>query len=278
MVLSARGVATSQLTNPFMMNIGIETAVTIKLGNFELAVASRKVLPKMKMKPKMMNTLTPPPNMPAQPIKAAVPDEATVAKARTLAESANSLAELQEALRGFEGCNLKFTARSTVFADGNPDARLMIVGEAPGRDEDAQGLPFVGRSGQLLDKMLAAIGLDRTQVYITNVLPWRPPGNRTPTPMEIEICRPFLERHIALAAPEILLTAGNVPTKTLLKTTSGILSMRGKWKELSLGANTYPLLPTLHPSYLLRQPPAKRQAWHDLLALKKRLEEKSDSP
>lgn len=204
-----------------------------------------------------------------------VPNDNAVAKAADLAAAANTLDELQTAIAGFDGCNLKFTARSTVFSDGNPKARLMLIGEAPGRDEDAQGLPFVGRSGQLLDKMLAAIGLDRTSVYISNVLPWRPPGNRTPTPAETEICRPFIERHIELAEPEAVMLIGGSAAKTLLKTKTGIMSLRGRWAEIHIADRTIPAMPSLHPAYLLRTPGHKRMAWNDLLAVKARLSKTS---
>ena len=205
-----------------------------------------------------------------------VPDEQAVKKAVELARSAQDLTQLEEALKGFDGCNLKLTARSTVFSDGNPDSELMIIGEAPGREEDEKGLPFVGRSGQLLDKMLAAIGHNRENCYITNVIAWRPPGNRTPSPMETEICRPFVEKHIELVNPKVILMMGGASSKTLLKTKTGILSLRGKWREIQVGERTFAAMPSLHPAYLLRQPSQKRLAWHDLLAVKKALAERSD--
>ena len=220
------------------------------------------------------NTLRQAPTVaPAQPTapQKTVPDEATLQSAADAAKACQTLDELREAINAFEGCNLKQTARSTVFADGNPQAPLMIIGEAPGRDEDAQGLPFVGRSGQLLDKMLTAIGRDRTSVYISNILPWRPPGNRTPTPLESEICRPFIERHITLAKPQKLLLLGGAAAKTLLKTTNGIMSLRGKWTTIEINGTAYDVMPSLHPAYLLRQPAQKRLAWHDLLSVKSAL-------
>lgn len=212
------------------------------------------------------------PIAPAAPPSATVPDEAAVQSARELAAGCNTLDELRAAMEGFEGCNLKRTAKNTVFADGNSQARIMAVGEAPGRDEDAQGLPFVGRSGQLLDRMLAAIGLDRDTVYISNVLAWRPPGNRTPTPAEIEICRPFIERHIELVSPKVLLMLGGASAKTLLQTSDGILRLRGKWKKFSVGGSEIDAMPMLHPAYLLRQPAQKALAWQDLLKLKQFLD------
>ncbi|RME14733.1 MAG: uracil-DNA glycosylase [Alphaproteobacteria bacterium] len=195
------------------------------------------------------------------------------AEAEALAASAQTLEDLAQAMRGFDGLDLKKGARNFVFADGNPAARVMIVGEAPGADEDRIGRPFVGRAGQLLDRMLAAIGLDRTAtdpdeaVYITNVLPWRPPGNRTPEAREIALMLPFLKRHIELADPEILVLMGNVPCSALLGRT-GILRMRGRWTE-ALGR---PAMPMTHPAYLLRNPAAKREAWADLLEIRARLD------
>lgn len=198
--------------------------------------------------------------------------EAGAASARALAATCNDLAALRRAIEGFQGCGLKATAKHTVFADGNPGARVMLVGEAPGRDEDIQGLPFAGRSGQLLDLMLAAIGLDRDQVYISNVLPWRPPGNRAPANAEIAVCLPFIERHIELMAPEILVLLGGVSTKALLGSQEGITRLRGRWKIYHYGERQIPALPSLHPAYLLRQPAQKRLAWQDMLALRARLD------
>ncbi len=200
--------------------------------------------------------------------------ETALSDARALARGAADLEALRAALAGFDGCPLKATAMNLCFADGNPEARLMIVGEAPGADEDRQGTPFVGRAGQLLDKMLAAVGLDRDQAFITNLLYWRPPGNRTPTAGEIAACQPFLERSIELVAPEVLLFTGGAAAKALLNTTTGILRLRGRWvayRHPGL-AGPIPALPTLHPAYLLRQPAQKRLAWRDLLALKAVLE------
>ena len=203
---------------------------------------------------------------------AAVPDGAQAALARELAAKSATLDELREHMARFEGCNLKFTAKNTVFADGNPDAAVMLVGEAPGRDEDVEGLPFVGRSGQLLDRMLAAIGLDRTSVYIANVIPWRPPGNRTPTPHETEICRPFIERQIELAGPKVLITLGGPSAKLLLNTAEGILRLRGNWRaHVTASGVSIPTMPTLHPAYLLRNPAHKKLAWRDFLEVKARL-------
>ena len=192
--------------------------------------------------------------------------------ARALAASARTLDELRAVLESFDGCALKATATRLVFADGNPQAPLMLVGEAPGADEDRQGKPFIGRAGRLLDKMLLAIGLDRRHVYIANVVAWRPPGNRTPTPQETAICLPFIQRQIELAAPRLLVTLGAPSTQTLLGVKDGIMRSRGRWTSCSIGGRAIPTLPTLHPAYLLRQPAHKRLAWRDLLAVKKALD------
>jgi DNA polymerase len=165
------------------------------------------------------------------------------------------------------------TATNLVFADGNPQAPLMIVGEAPGADEDATGKPFVGRAGQLLDRMLTAIGLDRTGVYIANVLPWRPPGNRTPTPLEVAACLPFTQRQIELVAPRWLVTVGAAATHTITGAADGIMRLRGKWLEVDIGLHRVPVLPMLHPAYLLRTPAQKRLAWADLRKLRRVMDE-----
>jgi DNA polymerase len=202
---------------------------------------------------------------------APMPIEETARAARAVAEAATTLEELRQALAGFEGCNLRLTATQMVFADGTPGSRVMMVGEAPGRDEDLQGLPFVGRSGQLLDRMLAAIGLDRTSAYIANVVPWRPPGNRTPTPLETAACRPFIDRQIELAAPEILVCLGGAAAKEILDTTDGIMRLRGRWRTAVINGREIRTIATFHPAYLLRQPGQKRLAWRDLLAIREAL-------
>lgn len=194
-------------------------------------------------------------------------------EARRLAATAQSLDQLRDILDAYDGCGLKFRATQLVFADGNPEARIMLIGEAPGAEEDRQGKPFVGRSGQLLDRMLAAIGLDRTSVYIVNTVPWRPPGNRTPTPEEMELCLPFLHRQVELVAPRLVLTLGGPAMQTVFKTTNGIIKMRGQWQDVTIGTHAVPALPTLHPAYLLRNPAAKQQAWRDLLSFRQRLVE-----
>jgi DNA polymerase len=191
--------------------------------------------------------------------------------AMRIAEACATLAELKAALAAFDGCALKQTATNLVFADGNPAAPVMFIGEAPGREEDAQGLPFVGESGQLLDRMLAHIGIDRTGCYIANSVPWRPPGNRVPAAEEIAACLPFVRRQIVLAAPKILILLGNIALKTILGRPEGITRLRGQWFEYQAGELTIPVMATYHPAYLLRQPGQKRDAWRDLLSLRERL-------
>ncbi|ETR76804.1 DNA polymerase [Afipia sp. P52-10] len=202
---------------------------------------------------------------------AATPPDAAIMAAREAAGTAATLDELRALLDAFDGCALKFTASRLVFADGNPQARLMLVGEAPGRDEDIAGLPFVGRSGKLLDRMLAAIGLDRTSVYIANIIPWRPPGNRTPTPQETQICLPFIRRQIELVNPDVLVCLGNPSSQGILNTREGIMRTRGRWRDYDTGTRTIQAMPTFHPAYLLRSPAYKRLAWQDLRAIRKAL-------
>jgi DNA polymerase len=211
------------------------------------------------------------------PIPAALPEAAATSEvatmaAREAAASAQSLDELRALMEAFDGCTLKSTANRLVFADGNPQAKIMIVGEAPGRDEDIEGLPFVGRSGKLLDLMLAAIGLDRSQAYIANVIPWRPPGNRTPTPQETQICLPFIRRQIEFVDPDVLVCLGNPSTQALLNTREGIMRVRGRWIEYDTGKRTIRAMPTFHPAYLLRSPLYKRLAWQDFRAVRQALQ------
>jgi DNA polymerase len=196
--------------------------------------------------------------------------------ASALAAGANNLDELRAALASFDGCGLKKTATNLVFADGNPAARVMFIGEAPGADEDRQGLPFVGVSGQLLDRMIAHIGLTRAEsAYITNVLFWRPPGNRTPTPGEIGACLPFVERHIELIDPAVIVLVGGIAAKTMLARSEGITRLRGQWHtyETPRMSHPVPIIATFHPAYLLRSPGQKREAWRDLLSVQAKLEE-----
>lgn len=197
------------------------------------------------------------------------------ANARKLAEAASTLAELEAAIASFDGCALRRTATHTVFADGTPHAPVMMIGEAPGADEDRIGRPFVGRSGQLLDRMLAAIGLERERnVYITNVLFWRPPGNRKPTDDEIGACLPFVWRHIALNAPQLVVLCGGTATSALLGRSEGITKLRGRWFDLAVPGLDHPIhtLTTYHPSFLLRAPARKSESWHDFLELQSKIQ------
>jgi uracil-DNA glycosylase family 4 len=197
--------------------------------------------------------------------------EAAVMAAREAARNAQTLDELRALLEAFEGCALRATATRLVFADGNPQSRVMFVGEAPGYDEDIVGRPFVGRSGKLLDLMMAAIGLDRSSAYIANVVPWRPPGNRTPTPQETAICLPFIRRQIELANPDFMVCLGGPAMQTLLAVKDGITRTRGRWFPYDTGTREIRALATFHPAFLLRSPLQKRFAWRDFLALKKAL-------
>ena len=191
--------------------------------------------------------------------------------ARAAARAAPSLEALREIMAGFEGCALRTTAKQLVFGDGSPEARLMFVGEAPGSEEDQSGVPFVGKSGQLLDKMLGAIGIARSDVYIANVVPWRPPGNRDPSIHETQICLPFIQRQIELVDPQVLVCLGKPATATLLGVTEGIRRTRGRWLVYKTDTRDIRAMPTFHPAYLLRTPIEKRFAWRDFLAIKKAL-------
>jgi uracil-DNA glycosylase len=232
--------------------------------------------PVQQQSPAAPTPIRPTPAAPA-PLRGPVPIESPqlVEDARALAQRCKSVEELEVAVRAFEGCALKRTAKNTVFADGVVGSPVMIVGEAPGADEDRLGKPFVGVSGQLMDRMFDAIGMSRERdLYITNILFWRPPGNRTPTLAEQAICMAFTRRHIELAKPKVLVLAGGTAAKSVLDTTEGIMRLRGKWTNLALDdGSTVPTLPTFHPAYLLRTPASKRQSWSDLLSLDKRLRE-----
>ena len=253
-------------------HIGVEAIVDAaphdRFAEFAQAAEARKNTPAQR-----------PPEQAVQPARPAPPgvlaaDAAGVAlSAQEAAAAAQTLEDLRHALAAFDGCPLKSTATNLVFAEGNPAAPLMILGEAPGADEDTTGKPFVGRAGQLLDRMLAAIGLDRSGVYISNVLPWRPPGNRTPTPLEVAACLPFTLRHIELVGPRWLVTVGAAATQTLTGTTDGIMRLRGKWQEIDIGVHRIRLLPMLHPAYLLRTPAQKKLAWVDLRRLRRVMDE-----
>ncbi|MBV9785792.1 MAG: uracil-DNA glycosylase [Acidisphaera sp.] len=207
-------------------------------------------------------------------VRALVLPAGPAARAAQVAEACSTVEALREALAGFDGCALRTTATNLVFADGNPQARLMLVGEAPGGEEDRAGLPFVGPSGRLLDRMMASIGLDRRHFLITNLIPWRPPGNRNPTDSEVVLCLPFLLRHIALTRPRRLVLLGSLSTRAITGSATGIRRMRGRWIELPVPGldRPVPTLPMLHPAYLLRTPGAKRDAWSDLLMLRRALD------
>ena len=217
--------------------------------------------------------------MAASPPRVA-PRAARPTSTRGIGAEISTLTELEALVAGFEGCSLRRTAKSLCFARGSASARIMLIGEAPGRDEDLQGKPFVGRAGQLLDHMLAAIGLTENHVYITNTVYWRPPGNRTPTPEEIEACAPFLARQIELLSPSVLVLLGGAAAKTILGVSEGIMRLRGKWLNYPSAGRDLPALATLHPAYLLRNPAAKRYAWRDLLLLQAALaaETRSEKP
>lgn len=208
----------------------------------------------------------------ATPAAPRAPTEA-VETARHAAAKASTIEELREALAAFEGCSLKRTATNLVFADGNPEARVMFIGEAPGEEEDRQGKPFVGQSGKLLERMLGFIGMTRENYYITNILPWRPPGNRTPQDAEIAACLPFCLRHIELVKPRFVIALGGTAAKSLLGRAEGITRLRGKWFPLPQGAKNTEIMPTYHPAYLLRNNEMKKFAWKDVLTLKTRLGE-----
>lgn len=200
--------------------------------------------------------------------------QAVSGTAAHIAAECKTLEQLRAAMTAFDGLPLKATARSTVFADGNPEASVMVIGEAPGQEEDRQGLPFVGKSGKLLDRMLASIGLDRDSVYITNVVPWRPIENRKPTPDEVAVCMPFVSRHIELVDPKLLLLLGGASASALLARHEGINRLRGRWFDYASPGlpRPVPVMATFHPAYLLRTPAAKREAWRDLIQVKKRLD------
>jgi DNA polymerase len=228
----------------------------------------------------------PPPAQPAQPVAPApamartppspAAPAATVSPrpaAPSQAANAKNLDELKAALLALEGCALKATATQMVFADGNPEAKVMFIGEAPGADEDRIGRPFVGQAGKLLDKMMGSIGLTRDNAYITNLLVWRPPGNRTPTPQEVALLLPFLERHIELVDPQFIVLLGGTAAQAVLARSEGITKLRGKWLDYATPGLVRPVhaLATFHPAYLLRQPAQKREAWRDLLMLRRKL-------
>jgi uracil-DNA glycosylase family 4 len=261
----------------FYLEVGVDCALTEapvnRLSDPDTAVVAREDAI-AKLVGTIPDRAPAPPPAPSPVARGEVqPPEAAIVSAREAARTAPSLEALRGLLENFDGCALKFTATRLVFADGNPAARIMFVGEAPGRDEDIEGLPFVGRSGKLLDRMIAAIGLDRRSAYIANVIPWRPPGNRTPTPQETQICLPFIQRQIELVNPDVLVTLGNPSTQTLLATREGIMKSRGRWFNYDTGTRVIRALATFHPAYLLRSPSYKRLSWQDLRAVAKALEQ-----
>jgi len=226
------------------------------------AVAPRK---------KRASLAPPPPVVTSKPTRPKAQDDRPRPDATRVAKAAKTLDALRTAVQGFDAGALSDGARQAVFSRGNPDADLMVIGEAPGRDEDIQGKPFVGQSGQLLDHMLAAIGLTEENFYVTNIVNWRLPKNRDPKPEEIEICRPFLDRHVQLAKPKVLLLVGGV-SMTALTGMTGIMKTHGQWQDIEIGGDTLPALPLYHPAFLLRQPALKKEAWRDLLSLRAKLE------
>jgi uracil-DNA glycosylase family 4 len=262
----------------FYLEAGVDCALADEAVNRLSDPAAAAVAAPVASEPALPQPVRPQPAvMPAPRGEVAAAPEAAIASARDAARTAPSLEALRALLETFDGCALKHTATRLVFSDGNPQARIMFVGEAPGRDEDIEGLPFVGRSGKLLDRMIAAIGLDRSKAYIANVIPWRPPGNRTPTPQETQICLPFIQRQIELVNPDVLVTLGNPSTQTLLQTREGIMRTRGKWLNYDTGTRTIRAIATFHPAYLLRSPSYKRMSWLDLRAIAKALAESSSS-
>lgn len=256
----------------FHLEAGVDVALAEEAPNrFTEVAPTPAAAPTPQPRPTSVSNFRPSPAIapaPATPLPGA---EEAVSAARSAAAGAKTLDELREILSRFEGCALKQMAHSLVFADGNPQARVMFVGEAPGAEEDRDGLPFVGRSGKLLDQMMKAIGLDRTQVYIANIIPWRPPGNRTPTPQESAICLPFIRRQIELANPDILVCLGGPSAATLLELKEGITRTRGRWFEFDTGTRKIKAIALFHPAYLLRSPAHKKLAWQDLLAIRKAL-------
>lgn len=250
--------------------MGVDEAVSETPLDWSTLEAGSKLLPQPAPAPR--KAAASPAALPSSPSKvtpvqklghSALP--AAAVAAREIAAKAADLESLERAVAEFDGCALKKTAKNLCFARGNRQARLMLIGEAPGRDEDLSGKPFVGRAGQLLDRMLAAIGMTSDDVYITNVVYWRPPGNRTPTPHEVQACQPFLERQIDLAGPEVIVLLGGAAAKQMLATDQGIMKLRGKWKSLDIAGKPIRTLATLHPAFLLRNPVSKRLAWRDLL-------------
>lgn len=251
--------------------LGVDDILTDQpINRFESIEETLDLHPQLTHKPQPLQEPSARPQMQQRTAPAISSDEASF-KARQAAISAQTLDELRTAMEEFEGCPLKFTATNTVFADGNPKAKVMLVGEAPGADEDRYGKPFVGLSGQLLDKMFSCIGLSRQEnLYISNILPWRPPGNRQPTPAETSACMPFIQRHIELVSPDYLIMVGGTSAKTLMNTREGIMRLRGKWRDYKTDGLEKPIksMAIFHPAYLLRSPGQKKEVWKDLIMIK----------
>jgi uracil-DNA glycosylase len=267
--MTSESAPTVQQLLAFYLEAGVDCALMEEPAN---RLSDPEAIPRPSEAPRPKAAATSAAALPLPRNEAALAPEAAIQSAREAARTAPTLEVLRDLLEKFEGCALKSTATRLVFADGNPQARIMFVGEAPGREEDLEGLPFVGRSGKLLDRMIAAIGLDRTSAYIANVIPWRPPGNRTPTPQETQICLPFIQRQIELVNPDVVVTLGNPSTQTLLSTREGIMKTRGRWFDYDTGTRVIRAMATFHPAYLLRSPSYKRMAWQDLRAIAKALE------
>jgi uracil-DNA glycosylase family 4 len=266
------------------MEIGLDTLAALRLQVEWGADEALEAVPldRFAVSPRQARAVAPPSPVPEAapppvrraPARVAPPLAEPAQRARDIAAAAQSREELRAALAAFDGCPLAATATNLVFADGNPEAGLMLVGEAPGAEEDRAGLPFVGPSGQFLDRMLASIALDRSKYLITNLIPWRPPGNRNPTDAEVLVCLPFLLRHIALVRPRRLVLLGKLATQALTGSNAGITRLRGKWLPIEVPGLPEPVqaLPMLHPAYLLRNAGAKREAWSDMLLLRRTID------
>ncbi|MGC6475762.1 MAG: uracil-DNA glycosylase [Parvibaculales bacterium] len=261
----------------YQFDIGVdETLTELPQNRYQAAQqALEKTLEKTKPQKQMREapaTSLAPPQPSKQTIAHAKPpaniQETDFANAQALADAANDIDALKKAVMEFDACPLKKQARNTVFSDGNPSAKIMLIGEAPGKEEDKEGKPFIGMSGKLLDKMLSYIGLERDMVYITNILPWRPPGNRAPRPDETALCLPFVKKHIELIKPELILLVGGTSAKELLQTPEGITKLRGKMHVIDIHGTNYDAMAMLHPAYLLRNPIRKAESWQDLLKVK----------
>jgi DNA polymerase len=261
----------------FYLEAGVDCALSDRPLNRLSEATEERPAERTAPRAPLPGTASAPRTAPAAAVRAEIapaPD-AAIESARALAPKASTLEELRTLLEAFDGCALKATATRLVFADGNPKAKIMFVGEAPGRDEDIQGLPFVGRSGKLLDLMLAAVGLNRTNVYIANIVPWRPPGNRDPSPQETQMCLPFIKRQIELVDPDVLVCLGKPSSQAILEIKDGIAKARGRWVTYDTGQRKIRAMATYHPAYLLRQPSSKRQSWQDIRAAKKALDQAS---